>query len=167
MKLKKYALFAEIISAIAIVASLVFVGMGIRQSADETALNTSAIQAQTVQFIQSELREVFDFPENYLTTIEKDQSQYTTTDHIIRRGYFSRIMRIYENQWYQNAQGFLDDELFKAYQQHIRITLNDAYNIELWEIRKNLEFFHPGFVEYVELMLQENPAFSESVINVQ
>jgi hypothetical protein len=48
-RLQEYALIAEIIGAIAIVVSLVFVGRQIQQSADETALNTKAIQASIRQ----------------------------------------------------------------------------------------------------------------------
>lgn len=42
--LEEYAMVAEIISALAVVASLIFVGLEIRQSANETALNTAAIE---------------------------------------------------------------------------------------------------------------------------
>ena len=44
-KLQEYALLAEVISAIAIVISLIFVGFQINQGNLETALNTKAIQS--------------------------------------------------------------------------------------------------------------------------
>jgi hypothetical protein len=44
MKLEKWALVAEIVSAIAIVLSLIFVGLQVRQGASATALNTRAIE---------------------------------------------------------------------------------------------------------------------------
>ena len=44
-KLQEYALLAEIFSAIAVVLSLIFVGLQIRQGAEETAANTAAIRS--------------------------------------------------------------------------------------------------------------------------
>jgi hypothetical protein len=48
-KLQEYALIAEIIGGIAIVASLIFVGFQVQQTADETALNTRQMQAMAFQ----------------------------------------------------------------------------------------------------------------------
>ena len=49
MKLKDYAFVAEILSAVAVVASLIFVGFQVQQQAEETALNTRAIQVGAYQ----------------------------------------------------------------------------------------------------------------------
>jgi hypothetical protein len=48
-KLQEYALIAEIISAICIVLSLIFVGLQVRQGAEETAANTAAIRGSVRQ----------------------------------------------------------------------------------------------------------------------
>lgn len=42
-KLQEYARLAEILSATAVVASLIFVGFQVKQQSEETALNTRAI----------------------------------------------------------------------------------------------------------------------------
>jgi hypothetical protein len=55
MKLEKWALIAEILSAIAVVASLVFVGLQVRQGAEETALNTRAIQTSAYQDLTAQI----------------------------------------------------------------------------------------------------------------
>ena len=44
-KLKYWALVAEIVSAIAVVLSLVFLAMQIRDSTEQTVLNTEAVQS--------------------------------------------------------------------------------------------------------------------------
>ena len=56
--LQEYALFAEILSAVAVVASLVFVGLQIRQESNETALNTRAIEAAAYQDLISQIGEI-------------------------------------------------------------------------------------------------------------
>ena len=58
MKLEKWALLAEILSASAVVSSLVFVGLQVRQGAEETALNTRAIQVNAYQNLTAQLSTV-------------------------------------------------------------------------------------------------------------
>jgi len=56
-KLQEYALIAEIVGGIAIVASLVFVGIQVRVTAEETALNTRQMQAMVYQELQNQIIE--------------------------------------------------------------------------------------------------------------
>jgi len=159
-KLQRWALFAEIVGGVAVLVSIAVLVVQIRD-------NTNAIRAQTFQAIQSEFREAFEFPENYLEVrFDKDPSEYTLVDDTLMRTFFSRIMRIYENQWYQYSQGLFDEQLFRGYQQHMRITLGGEYFRNLWDLRKELGFFHPDFVQYVDELLLENPTLSVEDISV-
>jgi len=54
-KLQEYALLAEILSATAVVASLIFVGFQVRQQSEETALNTRAIETAAYQDLISQI----------------------------------------------------------------------------------------------------------------
>jgi hypothetical protein len=125
----------------------------------EISQNTEAMRSQTAQALQTEFREIFEYPPGFVEAANEDESLLTPEEEQIRRTFFSRIMRIYENQWYQYSRGNLDAELFRAYQQHVRITLGNSYNRRLWEQRKSLGFFHADFVAYVETFLSENPPF--------
>ena len=58
MDLKKWALLAEILSAVAVVTSLVFVGLQIRQGAQETALNTRAIETSAFQDLTTQINTI-------------------------------------------------------------------------------------------------------------
>jgi len=58
MKLEKWALIAEILSAVAVVTSLVFVGLQIRQGAEETALNTRAIETSAFQDLTTQINTI-------------------------------------------------------------------------------------------------------------
>lgn len=53
--LKRLAMIAEIIGGIAVVLSLIFVGLQIRQSSQETALNTRVLEAAAYQDLISQL----------------------------------------------------------------------------------------------------------------
>ena len=48
-RLQEYALIAEIISAVAVVAGLIFVGLQIQQSTEQNALNTRAMEVAAYQ----------------------------------------------------------------------------------------------------------------------
>jgi hypothetical protein len=54
-KLQEYALLAEILSATAVVASLIFVGFQVQQQSEETALNTRAIETAAYQDLISQI----------------------------------------------------------------------------------------------------------------
>jgi len=58
-KLQEYALIAEIISGIAIVISLVFVGIQIQQGTEETAINTSAIRTSAYQDLTGQMLDIY------------------------------------------------------------------------------------------------------------
>lgn len=51
MKLKEWALLAEISGAVAVVVSLIFVGYQVRQSNEQSALNTTALQVTAYQHL--------------------------------------------------------------------------------------------------------------------
>ncbi len=142
----------SVFANLAVIAGIVFLAV-------EMSQNTEAMRSQTAQALQSEFREIFDYPPGYLTANNKDVSLLTPEEAQMRRTFFTRIMRIYENQWYQYSRGYLDEELFRSYQQHLRITLGIPYNMRLWELRRDLGFFHEGFVAHVESFLSENPPF--------
>ena len=149
----------QTVANVGVIAGIIFLAI-------ELAQNTDALKSQTVQTLQAEMREIFDYPEGFVESAFKERSELTPEDMLIRRGFFTRIMRIYENQWYQYSRGYLDDELFLAYQQHLRITLGTRDYADLWELRKNLGFFHPGFVQYVDIFLANNPPYSTEEIEI-
>ena len=61
-KLKYWALVAEIVSAIAVVLSLVFLAMQIRDSTEQTVLNTEAVQSTALQQYFAQHSEFIFFP---------------------------------------------------------------------------------------------------------
>jgi hypothetical protein len=143
----------EIVANVGVIAGIVFLAVELSQ-------NTDAQRSQTVQALQTEFREIFDFSPELLSASFKSPADRTDEERFLRRQFFSRVMRIYENQWYQFERGYLDEELFRGYQQHMRITLASDDLRELWNQRKELAFFHPEFVAYVDSFIAENPPYT-------
>lgn len=57
-KLQEFALIAEIISALAVVAGLIFVGLEIRQSTEQAELNTRAIETAAYQDLIGQILQI-------------------------------------------------------------------------------------------------------------
>ena len=87
----------EIVGVLAVVVSLIFVGM-------ELAQNTAAVRAQTVQSVQIDLRNQLNFSENHAEISTKPPDQRTAAEALMRQQYFWRAMRSYENQWYHYSK---------------------------------------------------------------
>ena len=149
----------EVTGVLAVVISLIFVGM-------ELAQNTAAVRTQTGQSVQIDLRDQLDFSQIEAQVSTKSPDERTAAEALMRRQYFFRAMRSYENQWYHFSEGYLDEDLFRGYQQHLRITLGLEDYLERWNARKKMGFFHPGFVEYVDNFLKENPPISQKELAI-
>ena len=143
-KLQEYALLAEIISAIAIIISLIFVGFQIRQSAKETALNTEAIQSSVRQTMLSEDREairmVIDYPSlNQRTNLTPEQEVRVT-------GWLIAIIRMRENYYVQYQKGLLDEVTWFSYRDAlIPVLFCSKFGRNVW----NQYYWNPDFVKYM------------------
>lgn len=153
MKLEKWALIAEIVSAIAIVLSLIFVGLQVRQGTEETAANSRALEATVresmlsadLSILQSLLPYnivgVFDSP-----TTEEEISRLTT--------YSFMLGRTRENYWKQHANGMLDEESYLSYRETLlRFLVNSDFHLDVW--MANNSYFVPGFVAEINDELRE------------
>lgn len=151
-KLQKYALVAEIVSAVAIVGSLIFVGLQIRQntkSSEIAAYQTRVAQASDalVALALSEdmsgLRlRVRDEGVTSLSKLERER---------LRNWNWGTLLRM-QGQYYLYQQGFLDrasvdgmlSNLVETYPSWIQLGL-DEY-IEIPELREEIEGYlvrHP------------------------
>ncbi len=150
----------EITGVLAVVVSLIFVGLELSQ-------NTAAVRAQTVQSVQEDLRNQLGFSQEVASVATKAPDSRTPAEKLMRQQYFIRAMRSYENQWYHYSEGYLDEQLFFAYQQHLRVTLGLEDFLKRWQLHKELGFFHPGFVTFLDEFIAKNPPLSMQEITVQ
>jgi hypothetical protein len=152
MKLEKWALVAEIVSAVAIVLSLIFVGLQVRQSSEETAANSRALEANVresmlnadLSILQTMLPythilEGID-PENELEAREQTMYSYM-------------LGRTRENFWKQRQNGMLDDETYLSYREtFIRYLIQSDFHLGIWNANK--PYLVPGFVAEIDQELR-------------
>ena len=118
-KLQQYALIAEIISALAIVVSLIFVGLQVKQGSDTTAANTEAIRSQVQQSLMKADQDLLLFVASHprmqtvdsLTGENEENAELRTQ----RALWFVAMLRTREYYWLQYRQGLLDEDTYISY----------------------------------------------------
>ena len=154
-KLQEYALIAEITSAIAIVLSLIFVGLQIQQSAEETALNTKSVQVEAYQELLTQIGALnivlLENPE--LVEIEKrineDSEEITQQDKDRYLPYLRTIWRHGSLAYYQFNSGLIDEKTLNVALIPTLGLLQSKTVRELWQ-SAGRGLFDPEFVEYIE-----------------
>jgi hypothetical protein len=158
MKLEKWALIAEILSAIAVVVSLVFVGLQIRQGAEETALNTRAIETSAFQDLTTQI--------NAITMEIAGNSQLAELGARIRQGgrpetpqeqlqmvvlIFS-VYRHGELAFRQYENELIDEEALVGMLAPVRFWLEPEMVQEVWRLQKHA--LNADYVAYVEAWVE-------------
>ncbi len=144
-KLEEYALIAEVISAIAIVVSLVFVGIQLNHGNEETALNTKAIQSTVRQsMLEADIASLYIYLDHpYLmnrVNIPPEQ-EYLVKAAIIA------FIRMRENYWLQYEDGLLDQATWLSYREPlVNVVFQSQIGRDTWknagftpEFRKDID----------------------------
>ena len=153
-KLQEYALIAEIISAVAIIASLIFVGLQIRQGALQTELNTKAMELNMadnyITQINSTDQILLDHPEILEITGKRMSGESISFSERIRANIYIRtLFRVWQNTFYQFQNSSLDERFLSQVKNHITGLMNGNILVsEYWNNFKN--DFDPEFVKFVE-----------------
>ena len=119
-KLQEYALIAEIVSAIAIIGSLIFVGLEIRQNtnatfatsydqllADQMDLRLRIANNPAIIMAFEEFREV------------EDVNDMATLDHAVGLGVNIALYQLYERAYFSRNYGRLGDAEWNRYMKNI------------------------------------------------
>jgi hypothetical protein len=159
--LKKIALYAEIFGGIAIVVSLIFVGIQFRdntiatKSATANATNAMAVawysetgnSAQSSQLLWDYIKD----PKNITSNAEK----YQVT--ILLHGLFLA----FQNSYYLAAEGTLDQDVNESLNAALRAVRNQPGFEEFWENRKSL--FFKEYRDYVTSLLTSDSNVTEGI----
>jgi hypothetical protein len=140
MKLEKWALISEIVSAAAVVIALIFLILGLRD-------NTRALEAATRQGFAAQdqvyLATVLD-PSVLAQATAKRESGQTLSDleasQLVHRQHLN--FRVFEHAYYQYQRRSLEEREWKRYEEIIDIVLSDEEAARrMWEV------FRTGFTE--------------------
>ena len=153
MKLERWALIAEIVGGVAIVLSLIFVGLQVRQSAEQTALNTDAIRADAIQSLVgqislqhtlmlenpqlAELRTRIFRGGDFNNDAERDQLQ----------NFFQLSFRQGELAYRLYELGIINEADLLSLGSFPRVFSNTSFGRPIWEGYSRI--LTPGYVEFV------------------
>jgi hypothetical protein len=146
MKLEQWSFVSQIIGAVAVVLSLIFVGVSIQQ-------NTRAIRLSTAQNFQADFRqhELASAQSSDLMDImyRIDQSLEVTPVEAERaRAFSSAILRAWANAYFQYENGVLDHELWEGQAHRMARTWARFRALrDVWA--EDEDMFQPGFVEFM------------------
>jgi hypothetical protein len=152
MALDQIAAFAEIIASIAVVASLIYVAVQLRQ-------NTDAIHAQSREAIKtgslSELFKVMDQPD--LMLLITDKETLTPLEQSRLNAYFFASMRAREFSWLQYRNGVIDRS---QWQTELLVTqfFLDSKKLRVWWDKVGRAGFSDEYGEFIDALLAKAPA---------
>ena len=149
--LEEYALAAEIIGAIAVVISLIYVGTSVSQ-------NTNAIQVSNHQALialdmdkndwlrDPEFAAIHEIATEDLGSLSPVQwIQYST--------FVANTFNVWEFAFFTHNNGMMDDNIWDGYGGYYRSVLAQESHQQFW--REGREGFSPEFRSYVDSVLAE------------
>jgi len=154
MNLQDFASIAEIVGGVAVVVSLIYVGLQVNDSASaiRSAAASDATEAMQSWYLEmASNRQASDIWFNAMTSQEPlpthDEFQFMLSMHAIILGM--------QNSYLLSKEGTLDAEFREAVTTAI-VAVKDLPGMgRFWRQRRGL--FHAGFAEYVDTLLARDP----------
>ncbi len=156
MNWTKASAAAEILSSVAILATLVYLAVEIQQNAVATRADTrQAILESDQQFLQL----FIDSPELNLLWYKPE----LTDEEKVRLSYFLLThMRMRESNWFQYESGTLDDRTWRSYRASIVAMLSAPRTRAWWENFGVERIFDLDFVSVVDNLIADEALFDRS-----
>lgn len=158
-KLQEYALIAEIIGGVAIVASLIFVGVQLKQNTLATQGNT---RNELIAADLTVLLSPYSTEGNMYLRSPDDISELQVIEGVV---YLTALLRTREFVWLQYRYGLLDAETWQAYLSGIRANFNFPRARMYWEMSKG--GFDPEFVAEIDKYLVDVPSDEQYAFDME
>ena len=149
MNAEKANHWIAILANIGVIASVAFLALEIQR-------NTQTSRAQAIQEFHRDMRDsLLNADEKMADIIHRAYAcePISIVEANIRRLYWERLIRTYENQWYQWREGLMDQGIYEGYQSYWRITI--GWGDEGWW-PPDEGLFHPDFVQAMTEYLEKH-----------
>lgn len=146
--LKEYALAAEIVGAVAVVVSLIYVGVSVNQ-------NTAAVQVanhQALVALDQETSNWFrdpDFAAAY-EVAKNDVDKLSVVQRAQVGSFIAGKMNAWEFAFLTHNNGMMEDNIWEGWDGHYRTILEQSGGRWFWNEER--ESFSPAFRVYVDLI---------------
>ena len=139
---------AEIVGAIGVIASLIYLAVQIRQS-------TKVSRAEMTKDLYLASRTaIMDIASNEsLAKISNEIRQFEDVDLMRRNMFYQSFFRLYELQYNLKKQGLLDDDIARSYALIIQMWAKTIYFEDYWSQHRGE--FNEGFAGYVDEQIEK------------
>ena len=152
----KMSALAEILSSVAILATLVYLAIEIQQNAEATQADVrQAMLASDQQFLEL-LVEDPDLNLLWYKTELTDEERVRLSYLLITQ------LRMRENNWLQYESGILDGETWQTYRGSLVAVLSARQTRAWWKNFGVERIFDLRFVSLVDRLLENQPLFEQS-----
>jgi len=149
MKLEKFALIAEVVSAIAVVVTLIFVIVEIRANTDATlAANRQSLAGRTEQLLATQSTS----PELAAVWVKvKNDEELTDEEIYLYSGHLGQILRLAEEGYLQYLDGNLNNEYWQTRAANtVDSRMRHRYARELYYTWSERGWFSRQFTEWLD-----------------
>ncbi len=160
LTLEQWASLAEVIGAAGVIASLVYLAMQIRQNTSMVAANTFQAISSTSSNLVMGLTQTPELADSMLKAFNRPD-ELTDRERFFVDVYLRALTRNFENYYYQNQQGFLDDELWAGYSAALMELLNHEFGRSYWS--RNKHVFGVTYARFVDSRLAKGDEGGQSI----
>jgi hypothetical protein len=152
MTLEQFGIYSEIISSVAVIASLIYVARQLKQTTD-------AIHSQSRESIKdgalSEIFKIFDNPE--LLLLISDNDDLTRLEQSKLNAFFVYSLRSREYSWLQYKNGVIDKSQWDTELAVTKFFL-DSIKLRIWWKKFGKNVFSPEYGAFIESLISAAPA---------
>lgn len=157
-----FRIVGEVFSAAAVVISLVFVGLEVRESARQTALNTRSLEVAAYQDLIGRITDMGEIaflrPDLALIWQENQDATANSLSREDRERVFqmvNRRLRYGDLAFYQYELGMISEERFESAIRPLAARLCDSLFLDMWSRMK--ENFVVSYRAYIDQRVGECP----------
>jgi hypothetical protein len=146
----KWSAISEVLSSVAIVATLIYLTI-------QTQQNAAAIQANSRQAIVETDLQILEGSMNHPEMwAARYKPELTLEEKVYLEGFLIALVRTREHQWLQYQNGVLDEQTWESYLKGLSGNLSWPRTRGWWEFAKHREF-DDRFVDYIDQYLSKEP----------
>ena len=160
LTLDQWASLAEVVGAVGVIASLVYLAIQIRQNTTMVAANTFQAISSTSSNLVMSISESPDLVDAMMKAFNHPDDM-SERDRFLMDVYLRALTRNFENYYYQNQHGFLDDELWTGYIAALMEVLNHEFGRNYWA--RNRHVFGSSYARYIDSRLAEGKEGGKSM----
>ncbi len=164
MSLGAWAAIAEIIGALAVVVTLVYLAVQVRHSKEALDANTKAIRGQAISDVTRNVQEHMHMVvqgQDMATALQKLASEDSLDPHnaLLIDFFLTAVFVARQNEYFQWKQGLLDESVFRSLH-HIIFSILETQGGQHWWQHEGRRLIAPEFAEFVNEIFRERSSES-------